>query len=442
MERVQQEQISRDAANAGHVAQGKSAQLPAQADIASRIHNSPLMIAQAKQLQGMFGGVAQLQEMEEEALQGKTTSQLKLPDNLKSSVESNAGQKNVAQMRSLAPQTSAGAPLAHAGNTATFDDQAPQTLSQYNLNLADAASRNEAANNIKNEYRSFGRSLGNGANSFISRGTINAWLGDAGQGALVYDRYLGRGVPLGPIVGEVTNEKKKNAVRDYADWRSPAIMDNLLNWNALPLIDPLKIQVTCPVTGGDPVSTSIEFTEAHRGYVSHVAALGVDAPMARVPKYGDGVAGNPRFDNADYVGALDSYSMTHHSASNTTADQQMNAAEAADATLKQKEEGVDALTKIIAEGGRFNCVDAMGSAITNDTKFYISLGLEPGPVTYRYLEFRNLWTKWAGHSPNGFDKQYGITDQVVRAYLNADPLKADVHEVNDLPDEPRHSLAL
>jgi hypothetical protein len=71
MERVQKEQASRDAANAGHVAQGKTVQIPAQTEAASRIDNSPRIVAQAKLLQGMFGDAAQLQEAEEEPLQGK-----------------------------------------------------------------------------------------------------------------------------------------------------------------------------------------------------------------------------------------------------------------------------------------------------------------------------------------------------------------------------------
>ncbi len=77
MERVQKELTSRDAASAGHVAQGKSAQLSAQTDMASRILNSPLMATQRKQLQGMFGDMAQLQTEEEEPLQGRfATAQL------------------------------------------------------------------------------------------------------------------------------------------------------------------------------------------------------------------------------------------------------------------------------------------------------------------------------------------------------------------------------
>jgi hypothetical protein len=123
MERVQKEQGRRDSANAPRVSQGRFAQIPAETDIASRIHNSPMMVAQAKQLQGMFGGATQLQvekeetlqgrfvtaqrtEEEEEPLQGKfaaaVTAQLEqqsaakpnntgLPDNLKTGVESLSG---------------------------------------------------------------------------------------------------------------------------------------------------------------------------------------------------------------------------------------------------------------------------------------------------------------------------------------------------------------
>ncbi len=71
MERVLKENGSRESANAKRVAQGRFAPNPLQGDIASRINNSPYMIAQRKKLQSLFGGAAQLQGAEEELLQGK-----------------------------------------------------------------------------------------------------------------------------------------------------------------------------------------------------------------------------------------------------------------------------------------------------------------------------------------------------------------------------------
>jgi hypothetical protein len=74
MERVQKENGGRDFASTSRVAQGRFARDAAQIDVVSRIDNSPHMIAQRKKLQGMFGGTVQLQEAEEESLQGKFTA--------------------------------------------------------------------------------------------------------------------------------------------------------------------------------------------------------------------------------------------------------------------------------------------------------------------------------------------------------------------------------
>ena len=70
MERALKENNSRDGANSRHVAQGKAAPNCAQSDLASRINNSPNMIAQRKKLRSLFGGAAQLKEVDEEPIPG------------------------------------------------------------------------------------------------------------------------------------------------------------------------------------------------------------------------------------------------------------------------------------------------------------------------------------------------------------------------------------
>ncbi len=330
--------------------------------------------------------------------------------------------KRVTQLRQVHPQTSAGAALAPVGAAATFDDQAPTTLNHYTIALAPAANRNAAVQNIQTEYRAFGTSLGNGANSFISRGTLNAWRSaSAAQGNLIYQQLTGAGIPI-PAPAVASDQNRSMAVHTYSPnrekvgiaWRTPAMMDHLRNWPALPLVDPVKISVTSPIVGGGNVATDIEFTEAHRGYVTHVNALGSNAPMARVAKYGDGTGGTR--DGTSNVAPLDQYSMTHHSDSGTTVDEQVNAAAAGGSTLAEKEEGIDAITKVIAEGGRFQCVAALGNNITNDTKFYTRDGLDPGPIYVKYIEFRQLWTRWT----SGFGGAYGIPNNDVKNYIDAE----------------------
>lgn len=334
--------------------------------------------------------------------------------------KSNQSKSNfgIIQMIRSAPAGTGGA-IAHAGNATTFDDQAPQTIDQFNHVLAAvAADRDTALANIRAEYSAIGTSLGNGGESYISRNTINQWRAAAGaNGSALYHRLVGAGVAIvAPAAGAAaTDNQRSMQVHAYPQWRDRGNLDHLLNWGALPLLDPLKVTITSPVHGGGQVIADVEFTEAHRGYVSRVNAIGSNAPMARIGQYGSGLAGNPRFDNAnDTVNPLDSYSMTHHSVSNTTADAQMNAAAAGGSTLREKEEGVDALTKVIAEGGRFQCVAALGSAITNDTKFFTRDGIDPLPISFKYIEFRNLWTRWS----TGFGKRYNIPNNDVRDYIN------------------------
>ena len=69
MERIAKESGGREAANSRRIAQGKFPD--AASDAASRVDGSPMMIAQRKKLQGLFGGAVQLQGAEEEQLQGK-----------------------------------------------------------------------------------------------------------------------------------------------------------------------------------------------------------------------------------------------------------------------------------------------------------------------------------------------------------------------------------
>jgi len=76
MERVLKENSSRQSANTRRVTQGKSAQ----ADLSSYMNNSPMMIAQRKKLQSLFGGAAQLQGAEEEMLQGKFETAQRVED--------------------------------------------------------------------------------------------------------------------------------------------------------------------------------------------------------------------------------------------------------------------------------------------------------------------------------------------------------------------------
>jgi hypothetical protein len=70
MERAIKEQSRNEAAEPSHSFQGHSVRTPALTAIAASIDNSPRMVAQRRKLQSLFGGIAQLQEREEETVQG------------------------------------------------------------------------------------------------------------------------------------------------------------------------------------------------------------------------------------------------------------------------------------------------------------------------------------------------------------------------------------
>lgn len=109
MERIQKEQAGRDTAtSASHVAQGRLAQPPAQTGIAARIDNSPRMIAQRRQLQGIFGGVAQLGEAPGEVQQANAGSMI--------------NQAYTIQCYTYGPSTTRTVTVTGKANTRTFEE--------------------------------------------------------------------------------------------------------------------------------------------------------------------------------------------------------------------------------------------------------------------------------------------------------------------------------
>lgn len=71
MERITKQHDGHDGAAASRTAQAKLPQNAARDGAHSHINNSPMMVAQYKKLQSLFGGAAQLKGKEEEPLQGK-----------------------------------------------------------------------------------------------------------------------------------------------------------------------------------------------------------------------------------------------------------------------------------------------------------------------------------------------------------------------------------
>jgi hypothetical protein len=217
-------------------------------------------------------------------------------------------------------------------------------------------------------------------------------------------------VPDGP---GSENQRKLNHYTNDPTRRGWFGSRNVLSWfqdNAdIHLKDPVFVEVNVPwqaagMAAPANLRTTISFTEAFRGYIYKVedTNLNVNATMARRAPH-TAAAGTA-------TTAATSFSSTHHSDSDTTADTEIALAGAPN-THHEQERGIDAMTKIIAEGGRFACVKALGTNITNNTKFYTSHPEEDNEVVY--VEFKTLWRLWKDE----FNSDYNIQNNRVRAVV-------------------------
>lgn len=345
------------------------------------------------------------------------------------------------QRRALAPQHTGAATVAGPVNQPNRDTVAPGPayVSSYTLNVTNPAlNRNAALGNIRTEYRSVGTGY-QGEKFLASASLIKKCGADSNVAAHVYDRFYAGGVAMGAALAD------KKLKSDYLKANKgllnvPANLDHLRNdVGLLDFLDPVEVHVSAGYGAVSPLEARIDFTEGQKGYITKIKdAGGVDASIADRPNYaGEFPKPDARIpqlitDGGVTVNSIDSYSNVHHVGIDEDAGTQIDRVGTPDTRL-HLEAGLDAMTKVIAEGGRFKCVEALGTALKNSSLFYA-----PKDAGFRTVSFQNLWGMW--QSP--FKGKYGVEDDTIKTHIVKDPLPTKILEAAAEPVADGHNYNL
>ncbi|AYL96943.1 DUF4157 domain-containing protein [Mucilaginibacter celer] len=322
------------------------------------------------------------------------------------------------QKMAVVPKLADGTELDYERMSPSNDDQAPVRIAEYRFTAAPVATQENALLHIRDLYAEIGTGL-QGDPLFLSRGSLRTYAyGNAANAPRVYNVLLNNGSVPAQI--PATNQQKINTYRPVLGDPSPA-RQNLrlfLDNPDIHLKDPLKVVISVP-HGTGTLTATVTFTEAFRGYVTgmHEVAGGGGAPLInatleRRDTYGEAThtATTP----------IATFSGTHHLTGTRTAQEEIALAHTGN-THYQQERGVDAMTKVIAEGGRFQCVNELGTSIKNSTRFYAEKpGYGDQDTIYPYVTFAELYRLWTLE----FGARYKIPNSEVVDYLisNADRL--------------------
>lgn len=334
------------------------------------------------------------------------------------------------QRRALAPQHTGAATVAGPVNQPNRDTVAPGPahVASYTLNVTNPAlNRNAALGNIRTEYRFVG--TGYQDKKFLASASLIKKCGaDSNVAAHVYDRFQAGGVDMG--VALTDKKPKADYLKANKDLLNvPANLDHLRNDAGFPdFFDPVEVYVSAGYGAASPLEARIDFTEGQKGYITKIKdAGGVDASIADRPNYaGEFPKPDARIpqlitEGLAVVDDIDSYSNVHHVGIDEDAGTQIaRVGTGAPDTRLHLEAGLDAMTKVIAEGGRFKCVEALGTALKNSSLFYA-----PKDAGFRTVNFQNLWGMW--QSP--FKGKYGVEDDTIKDHIRKDPLPKNVVEV-------------
>lgn len=304
----------------------------------------------------------------------------------------------------------------------------PTNVAAYTADLnATAANREAALANIRGEYRTIGAEYVGTNQRFLSEPALSKLcVAQRPIAARVYDILTGTdNIQAGVNIGTPQQKQNYLTTLGYQKVLTSTNLELLRNNAHIPLNDPVKVMLREDY--GDPAHTltlTVDFTEGQKGYVSSVAdtGAGINASLKDRPNYaGEFPAENTRPYKdawAEYLaerGAehnpIANYSNVHHTETTESVATQIGRL-GQPTTRMHLEAGVDAITKVVAEGGRFDCVSALGTAIRNDSIFYA-----PMPDgKFRTITFRCLWKLWQ-RSP--FNGRYGVNDATVNAYLTS-----------------------
>lgn len=178
-------------------------------------------------------------------------------------------------------------------------------------------------------------------------------------------------------------------------------VDLFRNNSMLQLTDPFQLLVRVKYSPQNEVlEIKAEFGDAYNGYIISIkdSGNGVYAFMASTGTISA---------TDTSIGIPGTYSNIHHvQKGGSQKDRIQNIGKMA--TKFENEKGIDAYTKVIGEGARFNCVASLGTKIADDTKFYYRMS----DKEWSYISFEGLWSNWAS-----FGKKFGIKDDDVIASI-------------------------
>jgi hypothetical protein len=333
------------------------------------------------------------------------------------------------QLRLTPPAITAAANIAAGPANAPNRDTVatgPTNVSAYTVAInAAAATRAGALTAIQTEYRAIGAGL---PGRFLSGPPLrNQCVANRPFAAHVYDVLVAAATIPAHAAAVPTAPQKQAHLNGLAPHPilAPANMELLRNDAAVPFNDPLEINVQAPYGAAAPLIARVDFTEGQKGYITRVQDNGgVDATIADRPNYA-GEFPNPnhpliapnRAMGGLRTDGVSSFSNVHHTATNEDAATQIGRV-GARGTREHLEGGLDAITKVIAEGGRFICVGALGTAVRNDSLFF---AVNP-TGGFRSVEFRELWKMWQ----NRFAGAYGVTNAAVVTFITNAVLPANV----------------
>jgi len=204
------------------------------------------------------------------------------------------------------------------------------------------------------------------------------------------------------------------------------------NDSALPLVDPFVVTIATTYKKGNDTKTlelDAQFASQLSGYVIRVTdtGLGVDDTLADRNQYADTI-GDERARPAKT-----SYSQYHHKTGQTALKDLLAPVEKT-ANPAVREKGVDAITKAVAEGGRFEAVKLMGADLADETIFYAEKDKK-----IRGISFNDLWLCWR----RTFGKTYSISVSALKDRVVAGGIKKSAKvEQNSDPDMVKPDVVL
>ena len=200
----------------------------------------------------------------------------------------------------------------------------------------------------------------------------------------------------------------------------------------LPLVDPFVATIVTTYKEGKGTATlelDAQFASQLSGYIIRVTdtGLGVNDTLASRPAYADTIA------DERARPAKTSFSQFHHK-TGQKALKDLLAPVGKTANPAVRETGVDAITKAVAEGGRFEAVKLMGGDLADETIFYADKDKKR-----RGISFNDLWLCWR----RSFGKTYSISVSALKDKVVAGGIKkSSKNEQSSDPDMVQPDVTL